>query len=718
MTTKSPLHPPRTLRTTLRVAAAVSSLAAVLVASAQSYYDFDSGTDTGWLKSSQHPATITYPNDPLGGKAYRLQGTPALSGSDTNARVFCIFTNRVYTNFYASVDVIAWNTNQDSDMVVGLMARVNGNNALPPGSFLHSSDGLNPDIPNGLSFNVRLHNKRTYTGPGNAGPLGAADQMSTWSLVNAFGTFYLGNPSTVTQTGFRWVPGHAYRLVLSCTNSFAASPTYFTCSLYDLNDLTSPLLTMTGDDSYAGNQDYIPQYGYLGVFAYKLANGDYDPSVDATFDNFYVGVNPPATSVAAPAIPHGKAGAPQVINRVPVSFKNFHPAASGITFNATTLTTTNAINTSAIKLYLNGSDVSAGLLISGQATNASAAYNGLASNMVYDARIVVEDALGRKTTNDWTFDTFTDAFLVSAAVKTIEVEDYDYENGQYIDNPPASGYANYDVLNDAGTLINGGVGYVDRIGSNAKVGGTDFFDYDTATHSAEMAYRHSDAVGTQQGNYGVFVYADALQVVLYSQSYDTQRSKYSSLNPGLQEAIVERIEGGEWLNYTRTFDGTKTYNVYLRAACGLAQPVRLDRIGAGPTTNLVGQFNVPSTFQIHNYRYTPLLTTNGSLASVNLTGANTLRLTMNSAQNDSVKGGLALNYMVFVPAAPALPKLYSSATVNSGYAEETSAVVDTNAKTITVARSSGARFYRIAYASQLTITSLTFAGGNVVLKYQ
>ena len=62
----------------------------------------------------------------------------------------------------------------------------------------------------------------------------------------------------------------------------------------------------------------------------------------------------------APAIPQGKIGAPQVVNRMPVSFKNFHPAASGITFNATTLTATNNINTAAIKLYLNGVDVSSG----------------------------------------------------------------------------------------------------------------------------------------------------------------------------------------------------------------------------------------------------------------------------------------------------------------------------------------------------------------------
>ena len=40
--------------------------------------------------------------------------------------------------------------------------------------------------------------------------------------------------------------------------------------------------------------------------------------------------------------------------------------------------------------------------------------------------IVLQDALGRRTTNQWTFDTFTDAYLASSAVKAIEAEDYDF----------------------------------------------------------------------------------------------------------------------------------------------------------------------------------------------------------------------------------------------------------------------------------------------------
>ena len=68
-------------------------LASSSAVQAQQYYDFDSGTDTGWQTSTLHPNTITYPTDALGGYAFRLQGTPMTSGSDTNARVFTFYTN-------------------------------------------------------------------------------------------------------------------------------------------------------------------------------------------------------------------------------------------------------------------------------------------------------------------------------------------------------------------------------------------------------------------------------------------------------------------------------------------------------------------------------------------------------------------------------------------------------------------------------------------------
>ena len=289
------------------ICAALCGLLAFSTALQAQYYDFDSSTDTGWLKSV-HPKTVTFPTDALGGKAYRLQGTPDPSVTDTNARVFSYFTNRMFTNFYAAVDVVAWNTNQDCEQIIAIIGRANSNPDL--GNLI-----FDPDAPNGLPFNVRMHDYRDYTGPTNNGPLGYSDQMSMWSMVNV-GYASLGQPVAVTAgnpptAAFRWVPGHAYRLVLSSTNVVGDPAQWFTASIYDLNDLTLPLFTVSGDDSYPGNSLYIPKYGYAGVVAYKLAGSvasptpDWDPTVDATFDNFYVGETAPVTAVVPPAIPHG-----------------------------------------------------------------------------------------------------------------------------------------------------------------------------------------------------------------------------------------------------------------------------------------------------------------------------------------------------------------------------------------------------------------------------
>jgi hypothetical protein len=681
---------------------------------AQQYYDFDSGTATGWLTSTGHPNTITFPSDVLGGYAYHLQGTPKTSGSDTNARVFAYFTNRMYTNFYVAVDVVSWNTNQDCSQVIGICARANALALLGNPTFL-------PDGPNCVTFNAKLHDFRSYTGPTNYGPLGAAEQMTVWSIINPGGAgATLGSPVVYTSqnpNGFRWVPGHAYRLVLSCTNVIGDPHQLFTASMYDVNDLTAPLFTESGYDTYLGNNVYIPPYGYAGVFAFQNNNGDYDPTVDVTFDNFYVGDTAPVTAVVAPAIPHGKVGAPQVINRVPVSFKNFHPAASGITFNATTLTTTNNINTAATKLFLNGLDVSAGLVISGPATNASVSYSGLASNVVYDASIVLQDALGRRTTNRWTFDTFSDAYLASSAVKVIEVEDYDYAGGKFTNDPVVSGYANYDPQTGAGTAINAYTdsSYLDQQGINASSGTPpfDFFDRDSSPNSQANMFRAYDGVGTQQGTYGYWVVPGPNTNYVYSWSFDTQRSEYSSVDPTFQEYVVMRTEGGEWLNYTRIFDGSKSYNVYLRAAAGLAQPVRLDQIVG--TTNTLGWFNVPSTGFDWLYRYIPLTTANGGLAVVNLSQTNILRLTIDSPQNDATKFGLAVNYMVFVPA---VPQVYSSAQVNGPYTLEANMIADTGNKRLSIPQSGSTKFYRVSSTSQVTITGISASGGNVVLTYQ
>src|SRR5438105_13310286 len=112
--------------------------------------NFDRGNDVGWVRSTNHPATYTFPADVFGGHAYHLQGSPKTTGSDRVARAFSVLTNRMYTNFYAAVDVTSWTTNQDSDQAFGIYSRATNLANIQSGA------------PSGVTFNVRLNMKRAY----------------------------------------------------------------------------------------------------------------------------------------------------------------------------------------------------------------------------------------------------------------------------------------------------------------------------------------------------------------------------------------------------------------------------------------------------------------------------------------------------------------------------------------------------------------------------
>jgi len=655
--------------------------------------DFDDGNDTGWSKVTvtNYPATYSFPSNDFGGKAYRLQAgaidpSDIIAGaSPAGARAIAYRPERIYgNNFYVAADLVAWDASYTNNQVFGLIAR---------------ASNIGSGLFNAVTLTVRINHV-----PDAAGSRGRAQ---IWGFsAGGLGGF-------VAQDFCTLVPGRKYRFVLSGTNNILAA------AVYDLEDLTRPLTSMSGDGVVA-NLFGLPLPdpslgGYSGIFSLSLIGSD--PTTDATFDNFVASEFPP-TSVAAPGTPHGQTGAPQVVNRSPASFANFYPSSSGVTFNATTLTTTNAVNTGAIKLYLNGVNVSSSLNISGFATNAAVAYNGLASNVLYEARIELEDVLGWKTTNAWTFDTFTDAYLASSRAKNIECEDYDFgdgvNDGLFIDNPPPSGYATNDTNHD--TPFNGsGVGYLDLDGSNAKLGGVDYYDYDNSLGNVDLDFRFFDTVGTQLGTItGYYSDGNDPSLTPFKRSFDTQRQKYFNVNSNLFDYVVERTEGGEWLNYTRVFTNASFYNVYLRYNSGLAQPLSLDRIGAGPTTNNLGTFAVQGSSALGNYRYAPMLDDSGRLAVVNLAGTNTLRLTMSAPQSNITKHSTGLNYLAFVPALV----VESAAQAGGPYTIETTAVIEPVTRRITVPTGGSARFYRLGWDHAASITSVKLVGGNVELTYQ
>ena len=632
--------------------------------------DFNDGNDTGWvhfgLSVVGAAATYSFPDDGFGGKAYRIQSPAPPVPNAGPARSFSYRTN-VYSDFYAAVDAISWDNSLNQAF-----------------GFLFRGANIGLGTTDGYVMNYDPNQ-----GSGGRGQI----------QINAITDEV---PTTITAANISLVPTQRYRFVLTAVGNS------LTGQIYDFNDLTQPLVTINApDDSSYGS-------GVAGLFHFSRVNAaNYTNTVtgkaDSTFDNYLVSTAAPG-SVAFPATPHPIPDMPQVVERTPQAGANFYPYTNGISFTATTLTT-NVVNTNAIKLYLNGADVSPGLSMSGTVSNVDVTFNGLDSNTVYDARIVLADLAGRVSTNEFTFDTFDQSYFDSPGVKIIEAEDYNFDSGQFQDNPPPSG------VDSAGGQVNGGgVGYFDLAGAS----GVDYFDRSSSAGSGTTPeYRTQDFVGTQAGT--------AAEVQPGPVLNDTIRQKYATNS--LPEYEVRRTEGGEWLNYTRVFSNGN-YNVYLRAACRAPQAVILDAVTSDPsrtnqTTSPLGVFNVPSTGLIVRYRYVPLTDTNGNLAVLNLSATNTLRLTLGGPQTNVTQQTMTLNYMAFLPAQATVPQpqptlttavvtggnlLFSLATANaitytvqykdsltqSNWVDSTTIVGNGTTRTVTNAVVGTSRFFRVS----------------------
>ncbi|PYM13638.1 MAG: hypothetical protein DME18_08565, partial [Verrucomicrobia bacterium] len=289
----------------------------------------------------------------------------------------------------------------------------------------------------------------------------------------------------------------------------------------------------------------------------------------------------------------------------------FYPPGNGISLSVTTQGT-NSLPPSGFKLTLNGADVSGGLNVTGTPQSRTATYTNLATNTIYKGEIMVSDQAGRSSTNKLLFDTFVESTGV-----LIEAEDYNFNSGQFADNPAPAGYFGFAA--------------------------TPLVDYFDKTDTTFGTYRDADEVDTQSGT-------------------DTVRAKYS--DAGATEYDVGLVEAGEWLNYTRTYPAGN-YNVFLRASATAPQQLLLDRVTGdrtqpNQTTTSLGTFSITPTGRLNVYGYTQLNDASGNPLSVNLSGVQTLRLTAPNANIDVQE-----NFFFVVP-APAAPPRITSATISNG----------------------------------------------------
>lgn len=666
-------------------------IALALSARAQSD-NFDAGTlDPAWKRSHFNAGLVnlSFPDSASGGKGMRIQASPVPNAAPAAAM---FYRDNVYTDFYLAVDIANW-PGTDKNQAIVLLAR--------------ASLSANPATTTGIILNYDASQYGENPTDRRQGQL----QINMVTNSPAFGT------KTIAVAECTLEPGRPYRMVFKATGS------RYTGQVFDLHDLTRPVVTIEADDDIQGQ---LPGGGNLffdagfksGVCGFlSFSRQGTTGTTDVTIDNYFAGAAEP-TPNGGSGITHPVAGTPVVDTRVPADrFKNFHNPADGISFTAKTHNA-ELINASATKLRLNGVDVSSQLVLPANASTISVTLPGsaLQANKVYNAQIELEDTTGtKKSVNTFWFDTFSDAYLSSSAVKTIEAEEYNYNNGQFQADPiPVSG------LDTNGAPVNGGgVGYWELAGTK----GIDFHDARDFPESPWAGeFRSFDPVGLSAG-----MYPEINDLVDTSDApirrSDNIRAKYASTN--LLEYVVHRTEPGEWLNYTRNITAG-SYAAYLRVASFGATVAELHRVTSDPaaenqTTTKLGTFNIPNQLTRYNYRYIPLVDDQGAPVLLNLSGEQTLRLQMAGTAGQDVRK-VALNYIALVPqtATPATIKVFSSATVDGTFTEETSVGVSTNPIVLPV--TGDARFYRLQRSDAATgtfaISSIRKVGANVEISHE
>ena len=285
-----------------------------------------------------------------------------------------------------------------------------------------------------------------------------------------------------------------------------------------------------------------------------------------------------------------------------------------------------------IQLTLNGVDRSSALALSGSANSWTVQMaTGVEANNRYQCQINVSDANGLSAAQSFAFGTFnqqTDLF--------IEGEDYNFSNGQFIDNPPLSS-------------MPGPASYLDQPGTE----GVDFHMMGKAK-AVTSIYRIPDPVAS-------------------AKTGDSLRQAYIDaklIDPGVEDYHVGTFVDGEWLNYTRTLPAN-LYTVWLRAARTNILPfaARLDQVTAGANSAAqtllpLGAFSGTQTSGAQVYDFFQLKDAFGNPIAVPLSGVTTLRLSLGGGAP-----GLSINYLLLAPSPSATqPPFVSGVTPASGAA--------------------------------------------------
>ncbi len=282
---------------------------------------------------------------------------------------------------------------------------------------------------------------------------------------------------------------------------------------------------------------------------------------------------------------------PQLSNLYPTGTQPFEPT-NALSFTVTTTGAT--FPPSGIKVNLDGSDVSASLVITGSTTTRNVVYPGILPNAPHTAIITVTNSLGHGISVTNRFDTFSQGNFM------VEAEDFDFEGGHYVSVWEPEAYSG--------------------------LGATTNIDFQHSPFVPEQFKYRADGGGIPE-----------------DLTKDTLRDVF--INVGAFDYDLTWFGNGDWANYTRVYP-TGNFYVYGRFSGLDGYSMYLDQVisGAGTTgqvTKRLGRWGIVGR-GYNVYDWVPL--TDDGLAApvvVKLNGLGTLRVATTGNSNP--------NYFMLVP---------------------------------------------------------------------
>ena len=337
--------------------------------------------------------------------------------------------------------------------------------------------------------------------------------------------------------------------------------------------------------------DFAPLVNpYSGYFEWGSGSWQFDATDTLAFDWVAFGVF----------------SAQPTLTTSPANSDIFQNANAGFSF---TNISGDGVAANGMSIVVNGVDRTADLVISGTDNNRQGTFGGLVSDHLYNIVLTFTELDGDVFTYTVKFDTFSANNLI------IEAEDWNFNGGEFIDNP----------------LLSADPFYAETYFGKGSFAEIDFHDPNTLPGASHL-YRSADPVGTE-------VNGD----ILRQKFIDAQVT-----DPNVADYDVGWVEIPEWLNYTRTFPAGN-YNIYGRFAYGLIGDsfrTSVDKVQGATTqdqtTTPLGVFLGGPGRGWQSYDFVPLTDAQGNLRTVSLNGVETLRVTASA-------GGYNANFYIFVP---------------------------------------------------------------------